>query len=95
MTAMTELKLAAERVVTASDAHRANLNALVEYGLRCYATLDATIKTNHRFAHHLTYAVPIEIVLPQDFYEIGISRIQAAITSLTGPTITPNKEDVA
>lgn len=73
------LHLAEQRMVTAHEIHRANLEGLRRYGLRVLAELDQAIKANHRFAQHLTYVVPTEIQFPDDIYEIGLTRVRAAL----------------
>lgn len=73
------LYLDQEKLVTAEEIHRANLEGLRRYGLRALADLDQAIKANHRFAQHLTYVVPTEIQFPDNIYEIGLARVRAAL----------------
>lgn len=69
---------AEQRVITATVIHRANVESLLRYGLRCLATLDQAVRANHRHAEYLTYRAPSDISIPEDVYDIGLGRVRDA-----------------
>lgn len=71
---------AEQRVITATVIHRASVESLLRYGLRCLATLDQTVRANHRHAEYLTYLAPTDISIPEDVYDIGLGRVRDALT---------------
>lgn len=83
---------AAERVKTASDIHRLDVDALRKAAIDAMHHLHVTFQRHHRFASRFTFIVPSALDVDDAMYEIGLARVQNALQT---ETTTTNEEGAA
>lgn len=78
-----QVLVAAERVRTASDIHRLDVNALRKAAIDAMHHLHVTFQRHHRFASRFTFTLPASLDVTDDVYELGLSRVHDALATET------------
>jgi hypothetical protein len=84
----------AESIVTAADAHAANLQSIQKVGASVLARMDVALRNEHTFQSYLIYILPV-IAIPEELSEIGQTRVQTALDILTNHATTDTGKDIA